>query len=307
MKQRKHLISTQIGHLFNVVTTDEAYLYDRFRYLKDCGFEAIDYQMDDFLPGELIWEKNVNDFWDADLETLYKFFAPTKKALHDSGLVFSQAHASFPVYKPDNGEINDYMIMVMEKSLAVCRFLGCPALVVHPYMDFQDVNPEREYPANLAMYRKLIPAAKKYGVTVCLENYYQEVAIQSRMIDELNAEAGDKHFGFCLDIGHANHNSDGDFCKYIQILGERLTCLHIHENDGANDSHMIPFTQTKGGYDFAQTNYAGMIRGLKEIGYEGNLSFETFRGLDAVPKEVEPEVLKLISAIGRYFRAKLEE
>ena len=49
-----------------------------------------------------------------------------------------------------------------------------------------------------------------------------------------------------------------------------------------------------------------MIQGLKEIGYEGNLSFETFRGLDAMPKEVEPEALKLISAIGRYFRAQLE-
>lgn len=305
MEKRKHLISTQTGNLFEVVTTDEAYLYDRFKYLKDCGFEAIDYQMDHFLPGELIWEKNVNDFWNQDLDSLYKYFAPTKKALYDSGLVFSQAHASFPIYKPDNGEINDYMIMVVEKSLAVCQFLGCPALVVHPYMDFEDVDPEREYPINLAMYRKMIPAAKKYGVTVCLENYYQEFDVDCRLIDTLNAEAGGKYFGFCLDIGHANHNSNGDFCTYIKTMGERLTCLHIHENDAKHDAHMMPFTQTKDGYFFAETNYAGMLQGLREIGYEGNLSFETFRACDAMPKEVEPEVLKLTSAIGRYFRSQL--
>ena len=190
--------------------------------------------------------------------------------------------------------------MVTEKSLAVSAFFGCPALVVHPYFgkDYRE-----EIDINLAMYRKLIPAAKKYKVTVCLENAYADVPTHCEIIDILNAEAGEKCFGYCLDIGHAN-NAGGQLKKFIQTLGDRLTCLHIHDNDGVNDSHMIPYTATRG-WKIKCTDYDGMLEGLRDIGYKGNLSFEAFRGFEALPKEVESEALKLVSAIGRYWRGRL--
>ena len=294
------LISTQTGDLFNEVSSDYDYLYGCFKHLYDCGFEAIDYNMDHFLPGGLILKGEPNNFWDKSLDELYEYFAPTKKAVEDSGLVFSQIHSSFPNYIEGNDKINDYMITVTEKSLAVSAFLGSPALVVHPYFCMEY---HKEHQINLAMYRKLIPAAKKYGVTVCLENGYADIADHIGIIDTLNAEGGEKCFGYCLDIGHAN-NGGGLFRKYIQMLGDRLTCLHIHDNDGANDSHMIPYTQTRG-YNIKRTDYDGMLEGLRDIGYKGNLSFEAFRGFEALPKEVESEALKLVSAIGRYFRNRL--
>ena len=300
MSTEIYRISTQTGNLFNECSNDYEYLLGCFTHLHDCGFEAIDYNIDHFLDGTAIVNGELNDFWDKSLDELYEYFTPTKNAVHDSGLVFSQTHASFPVYMEGKDKINDYMIMVTKKTLAVCKFLGCPALVVHPFFG-KDYHKETEI--NLNIYRKLIPAAKEYGVTVCLENGYAEIETHCMLIDKLNAEAGAKCFGYCLDIGHAN-NCGGLFKKYIVMLGDRLTCLHIHDNDGVNDSHMIPYTQTRG-YKIKCTDYDGMLAGLREIGYRGNLSFEAFRGFEALPKEVESEALKLVSAIGRYWRSKL--
>lgn len=293
-------ISTQTGDLFNECTTDTEYLNSCYAHLRECGFEAIDYNMDHFLPGELLVRGQVNDFWNKTLDELYDYFAPTKAAVVGNGLAFSQAHASFPVYLEGKDEFNDYMITVVEKSLAVCAFLESPTLVVHPFFG---KDPKREWEINLSFYRKLIPAAKKYGVKVCLENSYADIYEHCRLIDLLNDEAGEKCFGYCLDIGHSNCGG-GAFYKYICTLGNRLSCLHIHDNDGANDSHMIPFTQTRG-WNINRTDYNAMISGLRDIKYSGNLSFECFRGIKALPKDVETEGLKLISAIGRYFRDEI--
>ena len=40
---------------------------------------------------------------------------------------------------------------------------------------------------------------------------------------------------------------------------------------------------------------------LDDIGFEGDLCFETFRVLGAFPRELWPEALELISATGKYF------
>jgi len=297
MKDNILKISTQTGNLFNECTNDAAYLNECYAYLRACGFEAIDYNIDHFTNGCNIKDGDFDCFWSKSLDELYEYFSPTKAAVESNGLAFSQTHASFPVYYEGKDDVNDFFITLLEKNLAVCAFLGCPALVVHP---FRCNDPKHEAEANLTLYRRLIPAAKKYGVTVCLENSYAEILWDCNLIDRLNDEAGAKCFGYCLDIGHANCGG-GKLGYYIRTLGDRLTCLHIHDNDSANDSHLIPFTQTRGGWH-RSTDYYGMLDALREIGYSGNLSFETFHGVELLPKAVEKEALCLISAIGRHFR-----
>lgn len=307
-------ISTQTGDMFNECTTDLCQLNENYAHLKECGFEAIDYNMDHFLTSGEIKSGKLNDFWDKSLDELYEYFAPTKKAIKDNGIVFSQTHASFPLYVKDLDTVNDYMIKVMEKSIAVCAFLGCNAVVAHP---FSDSDKEFEMKVNLEMYKKMIPAAKKYGVKICLENMYlnfnnkpvegscSNAYEACYYIDKLNEEAGENIFGFCLDIGHANLLSK-NIKNFITKLSHRLTCLHIHDNDGIFDLHMMPYTQQRN-WGLYCTDWNGMIEGLKEIDYQGNLSFESFMGVKTFPKEVETEALKLLCAIGKHFRNRILE
>jgi sugar phosphate isomerase/epimerase len=162
------------------------------------------------------------------------------------------------------------------------------------------------------MYRRMIPFAKRYGVKLCLENLYSDfngrpiegccadAAEACWYIDTLNAEAGEEIFGFCFDIGHANLVGR-NVLEFIRTLGPRLTILHIHDNMGEKDSHLIPCTQWyPGGVD-----WDSFIQGLKEIGYRGPLAFETFRGINLLPEDVHEEGLKLVSAIGRSFRRRI--
>ncbi len=309
MKMKELLIATQTGGTFDECTNDKEQLFKSFKMVKDCGFEAVDYNLDHFVKGNT-YEGRVDDFWKKSLEELYEYFAPTKEAAEENGIAFAQAHVAFPMYLEGKDEFNEYMLLAAEKNLAICKYLGSPALIVHPIV--MDDREKREG-LNLAMYRKLIPAAKKYGVKICLENLmglFRDRPIQGvcstteeacMYIDTLNEEAGEELFGFCFDTGHANVVGI-NMREFIKKMGKRLICLHLHENDRVYDEHIIPFTHVCPGLD-----WESVIAGLQEVGYRGAISFETFTGVRLMPQDVKPEVLRLISAIGRYLRKRITE
>ena len=261
-----------------------------FRFIKERGFEAVDYNIDNHLPADCIPKGELTTFFDRSVEELIEYYRPIKAAADKYGIRFAQMHGPFPMFVKDRDDINEYVLMATEKCLEVAKFLECPAVVVHPV---KRSTKEKERDCNLAIYRALMPTAKRTGVKVCLENLFS-----------LNEEAGEECFGFCFDVGHANLVGR-NMRKYLNILGKRLTILHIHDNDGTTDSHMLPFTQVyKWGTRF-YTDWDGLIEGLRDIGYTGSLNFETFRVLRTFPASTKSEVLSLIAAIGREFKARM--
>lgn len=284
-----------------------------FRFIKERGFEAVDYNMDNHLPADRIPKGDLTTFFDQSVEELIEYYRPIKAAADKYGIRFAQMHGPFPMFVKDRDDINEYVLMATEKSLEVAKFLECPAVVVHPV---KRSTKEKERACNLAIYRALMPTAKRTGVKVCLENLfggYKSHVLEGPCsdaeeacwyLDLLNEEAGEECFGFCFDVGHANLVGR-NMRKYLNILGKRLTILHIHDNDGTTDSHMMPFTQVyKWGTKF-YTDWDGLIEGLRDIGYTGALNFETFRVLCTFPASTKPEVLSLIAAIGREFKARM--
>lgn len=295
---------------------NEANPAESIRFIKNCGFEVIDYNIGGLFL-ETFDAENLTSFFDKSIEELYEYYKPFKAALAETGIEISQFHGLFSIYKVGETEKNKYFVAVTEKMLAVCAYLGCKAMVIHPWTGL-DVHKEEEIRVNMNFYRQIIPMAKRYGVVICLENLFKPIHGKSfegtcssaseacRYIDTLNEEAGQKCFGFCLDVGHANMVGKNLY-QYIVGLGDRLTIMHIHENDGVNDSHMIPFTQRDRTGFKSPIHWDTFVRGLREIGYEGPLSFETVLAEEALPEEVREEGLRLISAIGKYFRKTMEE
>lgn len=302
-------IGVQSGNWYNYDDPEGS-----IRFIKECGFDSIDYNIDNRLPGSLIRKGEVGGFFDMSVEEMLEYHRPLKEALAKYGVSVSQMHGPFPVWIPDNDRVNEYLIMATEKSLAVAEYLGCPAVVVHPVTISSDKL--AEWDTNMDIYRKLMPAAKKYGVKICLENLFagfngrciegvcSDVHEACRYLDTLNCEAGEDIFGFCLDVGHANLTKK-NINQYVTFLGDRLTNLHIHDNDSEKDLHLMPYTQTLGGNKTA-TDWEGFIEGLHEIKYKGDLCFETFYAVDTFPKELHGDVLKLISAIGRYMVKRIQ-
>ena len=279
---------------------------EMFEYAKNCGIEAIDFSLEAPLSFSRVGKREKAEFYLKTTEELLEYFAPVKAAAEKTGIELPMAHAPFPTYVADDDDYNEYLFGALEKSIAVCGYLGIPAVVIHPQ---HNVDKALERELNLALYRKLIPIAKKHGVKICLENLFVRTARHVvegcccdpdeaiDYIDTLNAEAGVDMFGFCFDLGHANITNI-NFRDFIRKLGKRIMLVHLHDNDGVEDMHRIPMT-------LLRTDWEGLIAGLRDIGYRGPLDFEIVYVLFAINKNLVSANLRYISEVGKYLRERL--
>ena len=286
-----------------------------FEYIKSCGFDAVDFNIDGYVSTAKLNKEGLQEtFFDQSLEEILAYFTPLKEASEKTGVEISQMHAPFPAYFGGNDELNEYIRMIMDKCFAVCEYVHCPAIVVHPT---GGATKEEEWANNWDMYRKLIPIIKKYkGVKICLENLFttrpnriEEGKLcaaeeQVKLIDTLNEEAGGDYFGFCFDVGHAILLRK-NIRDYLVTMGHRVTILHLHDNNGVDDLHMPPYSYLANGRNHV-CNWDTLVEGLAEIGYRGVLAFETFRVFSAYPADVRTDVLKMIASIGRSWSKRIE-
>lgn len=292
---------------------------DIYQKIRAAGFEAIDWSIDVELrasmlkagtyEGKNVFEKSVDEIMDYYKEEL--------DAIRAAGLTISQAHAPFPFFsrKFVKADTPDYLIEVYKKIILFLDRVGCKNVIIHGVsLERGDhVNtPESTRALNKKLYTSLIPTLQETNITVCLENLfaskggimtlghcsnpYEAVA----EIDELNALAGKECFGLCVDTGHLNlFGLDPRY--YLPIVGKRVKAFHIHDNDGITDQHKAPYT--------GKINWINFYTALKEIGYEGDLSFETFLQTDpaVIERELELPWFTLIAEIGKFFRNKIQE
>ena len=123
------------------------------------------------------------------------------------------------------------------------------------------------------------------------------MAEANRYIDYLNNLAGEKVFGFCLDVGHALLVGK-EIYSTIQEIGRNLVALHVHDNDGRNDQHLFPY--------MGVMDWDRFVKGLKDAGYKGALSFETFNAIHVIDDELAQDALKFLGSVGRLFVKRIE-
>ena len=310
-KEQKWEISVQTAKWI-----DEENPMESMKYIKECGFDGVDFNINSRFRATFDEEK-LTSFFDKSIPELIEAYTPLKEAAKANGITFCQSHGILVIYYKDNPVKTDYYMKVTEKMLAVLQYLECKAIVIHPWIGAQfGAEKEEELASNMKIYRRLMPVAKKYGVKICLENlwekhgteYVDAPCIDAKeacdYIDTLNEEAGEEIFGFCLDIGHTKFYNT-DIYEFIQTLGKRLTILHLHENDGNTDSHMIPYTQVDAKGPERCIDWESVLKGLYDIHYEGSLSFETCNAIVNLVPEMKTLALRYIAEIGQWFRKRL--
>lgn len=287
--------------------------------IKKAGFDRIDFNLDCFLKNTDLYNGQVNKFFDKDIDELIAHFLRYREAMEKHGIKASQMHAPYPVRVAGRGEQNEYMMgNVIPKSLIIAEVLQVPWVVIHPFkmqyiMQYEN-GKQTERKENIEYFKMLIPILKQCKVGVCFENLYEglgqrlvegvcadpEEAIW--YIDTLNEYAGEELFGFCLDTGHLQLVKRDPY-EFITKLGKRLKVLHLHENDTIGDLHHMPYTFGKNENEGQDWN--GIYRALKEIEFDGTLSFETFPCMNSFPKGMNEAVLKTIYSIGDYMRNQI--
>lgn len=191
------------------------------------------------------------------------------RALAESlNMDFVQAHA--PNVNPLNFDEGwELGVQCTIRSIEVCGLLGIPNTVIHTgWAD--GLGKEEYFRENMRFLRRLFPAMEKNRVTVCIEN-------------STRANMGEKYFFFsgqdmveflqyadhpllaaCWDTGHAN--IEGHQYEDLVALGKRLRALHINDNRGQCDEHIVPFMGTM--------NLGEVMNALIEIDYDGPFTFE---------------------------------
>lgn len=286
--------------------------------IRKAGFDCVDFNLDAFLLNSDVYAGKLNDFFDKSQEELEKFFGQYRDLLRKYGIVPSQMHAPYPVSVFGKDVQNRYMTgQVIPKSFLIAFYLGIPYMVIHPWKLQYQLGKEEEKKQNMEYFKSLIPLIRKYHVMVCLENLYEGNGTRIvegvgsnpmelvQWVEELNAYAGEELFGICLDTGHLNLMKRTPY-QMITGVGEHLKILHLHDNDAVGDLHQMPYTFQNEEMDGMGIDWKEVLDGLREIQFEGTLSFETFPCMNSFPGAVKQQALNTIQDIGRYWGREIE-
>ena len=145
-------------------------------------------------------------------------------------------------------EYKDMLIACIED----CKTHEIPVAVIHLTSFSENVDV-----TDLGLMRigQIVDAAEKCNVRLAFENL--------TVLEHLNAvykQFSSPLVGFCYDSGHENWNHPDKDC--LTLYGDKLFALHINDNFGDTDSHMLPFDGTVDWPEKMQK-----IRRCKEVEY----------------------------------------
>ena len=152
------------------------------------------------------------------------------------------------------------------QAIIDCKTYGIKCMVIH--LTNGNEPPEISDIGLLRM-EKIFLTAKRHEITLAIENVRTEKHIRY-ILDHYH----DEHIGFCLDTGHANiWFKDTD---WLSLYGDRLAAVHLHDNNGINDEHSVPFMGNLGWneimYQLSRSLYHGPL--TLETEYRGDENFE---------------------------------
>ena len=107
--------------------------------------------------------------------------------------------------------------------------------------------------------KKIVEYAKEIDVKISFENTKIKGYLEY-VFDNIKSD----NIGLCFDSGHfhAHFNDELDFSKYKN----KIFAVHIHDNDGTSDQHLIPFDGT--------LNFKETLNKLKKCNYNGPITME---------------------------------
>ena len=183
--------------------------------------------------------------------------------LKDIGISVTQGHLAFPTSFCTNDDSVKRLVREIELFCAI----GIENAVLHcDYMKGEDISYEDRRELNIVKLRELVTMIDDCDITLCLENLCKHVKGVDEILYIIDKVGSDK-LGICLDTGHLNLNKANSQRDFIIKAGKHLKALHLHDNDGKSDQHLLPFG--RGEVDFQE-----IVQALREIDYNGEFNFE---------------------------------
>lgn len=230
---------------------------DRTRALFEQGFKNIDISFYTEHIDNAIYQ---GDDWKQKAYELLNFG-------NQNGIKFVQAH--LPGGNPLDENGIEELTEVNIRCIDVCGILGIKYAVIHMGWK-KDISKQEFYEKNRDYIQLLLPALERNNVILCVENsckanlgkyfYFFDGKELREFIDYVDSP----FVAACWDTGHAN--IEGPQYQDILALGDKLRALHINDNMGQKDDHMMPYMGT--------LNIDEVMTVLLEIGFNEYFTFE---------------------------------
>lgn len=155
-----------------------------------------------------------------------------------------------------DSEEGEALVERYQRDIKACKDNGIDLVCMHLTSKSQAPAPNE---IGIRRLRAICDYAREAGVRVAFENTkikgYQEYVLKHIQGD---------HVGICLDSGHyhAHFHDELDFT----LFQDKIFCVHLHDNDGSDDQHLLPFDGT---IDWEQ-----LMKQLNKCNYTGPITME---------------------------------
>lgn len=188
------------------------------------------------------------------------------------GVTFLQAHLPLHDFCDEKKDYA-YELDLMQRALIACSWAKIPYAVAHPMTHVVDgkMVPDT-LEKNVLYFRDLAKFAANLGVGLALENMWREAACGVKRFtskkDDILAlvKAIDReNVGICLDTVHGS--AEGfDQAQAIREFGSYLKALHVSDEDGHGNFHILPYE--------GRCDWSGILQALHDIGYDHGFTYE---------------------------------
>lgn len=210
------------------------------------------------------------------------------EALRSSGVEAASYHAPYGV-SYDIGSLDPEQrrsaLGQHKRHVKYCASLGSGYYVIHPGFDdylfsrggkWDDVKKVAIFPreestigklweTNSSSLAELADFAAGMGVKIALETGPPNIMTPEETLSIVRM-ADRKNLGVCLDSGHVNVGGTVKPADAIREIGHLLWTLHLHDNNGDGDFHLVP---GRGNID-----WKSVAKALRAVSYSGVLNLE---------------------------------
>ena len=184
------------------------------------------------------------------------------KLIREQGLEVNFVHLGYRVNKGiatiwEEGSAGDELIADYLQDLQIVAEDGIFLVCMHV------TKSNLESPMSqigLQRWAKIIKRAEELGVVVALENTVWPGYIEF-ILDNIKSD----NLAVCYDSGHA-HTHFKDVYPFDKFKN-KIKCLHLHDNDGLSDQHLLPFDGT--------IDWQNVCEELKAANFEGDFTSES--------------------------------
>ncbi len=177
--------------------------------------------------------------WNTDFMYTEPEIAHIEAVMGEVDLALTDLHATVGPEK-NWGSAREYErlagVEIVTNRIEMTARLGSDVIIMHlPGGDSDEV-----WPRVRASLEELQPTASASSVRIAIENGGSHESFDdiARVLGAFSSEC----VGLCYDSGHGNMFPEG--LDRLEALKDRLISIHLHDNDGTGDQHMLLFSGT---------------------------------------------------------------